>query len=682
MFKGRKINTLLKKYAEVEGPTEDKQIVTELKQIGPSAIQHIIKTFQQRMLIPEKAQFLFEKLCDDSNVKTFVSLLGDSYDEMRRIAKEMIIKRWRKASLPYLIKELKSTDLYSRNNSTDILMIFKDHSCVPELISVFNNADPATKRNVVKILSKTGGGPAKKLVLSALNDESWDVCHSAVKCLGEMKAHDSVEPLIEKLKEDDIRTRKIALDALGAIGDKRAVFPLIELIKDKDLIIRQKATEYLTELGGAEIVQHMIDLMRDEDVNIRRCAVEVLNNLKDPKTSHALMQAIKDSDWWVRQIATDSLTALKGDNIVKGFISLTKDSDENLRRCAVEFFNRVPSRSALKELLELLKDTDWWVREKAITALGKLKDKRAIAPLAEMINDEEVKAAVPGALAKIGGTAVINILKEFLLDEQKQTRIETIKALGELKAADAVSNLKECLKDTEEEVRNEVISVLQKLTGKKYKIREAPLPDLSAQPVFSRMSAAEGAVLTEAILVLDLCNSTDIAARYGDNFALNLMKTLSKAVTPIARKERYQFIKGTGDGFLITFPKAINSIRFAINVLKTISKYNANVDKSKRIDLRFAINLGETRISENGDRSGVAINMAFRVEGVKPDGLISIENGMTKEEMPLNNWIFITENVEKEIKNIKGITTRLVGLFELKGITGLHKIYEITSQRG
>jgi len=151
-------------------------------------------------------------------------------------------------------------------------------------------------------------------------------------------------------------------------------------------------------------------------------------------------------------------------------------------------------------------------------------------------------------------------------------------------------------------------------------------------------------------------------------------------VTPIAQREKYQFIKGTGDGFLITFPKASNSVHFAIDVLKTISKYNAKAEKEKKVDLRFAINLGETKINENGDRLGVATNMAFRVEGVKPEDLIFIEKGLKKEEMPRKNWIFVTENVEKEVKNMEEIRIRIVGLFELKGITGLHKIYQITSR--
>ena len=203
--------------------------------------------------------------------------------------------------------------------------------------------------------------------------------------------------------------------------------------------------------------------------------------------------------------------------------------------------------------------------------------------------------------------------------------------------------------------------------------------DPAAQLVSSRGGAVEGAILTEAIVVLDLCNSTAIAAKYGDNFALNLMKNLDRAVTQIARKERYQFIKNTGDGFLLTFSKTVNAVQFALRTMNNINKYNAKADNTKRINLRFGINLGETRVKEKGDRLGIAINMAFRIEGVKPEGLISIENGMSPEEMPLDNRILISENVDNEIQNMAGVKTKLGGFFELKGITGLHKVYELTS---
>lgn len=677
MFKKRKIKNLIENIAHAETKKEEQKILSDLSQIGVSSIEYVIEAFQKRKLIPSKARFLLDELCDDSSLNDIITLIGNPYDEVRRAAKNMIINRWRKPSVPLLIDLLTSDNHYSRTNAAELLVGFKDQSCVAKLITLFNGGESLVKRNIIRILTRIRCDTSKKLILSAINDESVDVCLASVKSLGEMKAFESVDPLIEKLHDSDYQVKKLAIDALIAIEDKQATVSMIELLKDNDMIIRQKATEFLIEFADSDIVPKIIGLLSSDDVNVRRCVVEVLNNLKDPNASNALMKALKDSDWWVRQIATESLITIKGDNIVKGFKMMLKEPDENLKRCAVEFFNNVTDESSFEFLLDLLNDPDWWIREKTITALGKLKNNRAVSKIAEMINDGDIKSSIPGALAEIGGDEAVSYLKEFLLDESKIVRIEVLKAFEKLKAIETVSNLKECLNDPEIEVSTEAVRVLKELTGKTYKVKDKQ--GLQTQSmVFSRVGTEEGSTLTEAIVVVDLCNSTEIASKYGDSFSLNLLKILNKAVNLAAKKQRYQFIKGTGDGSLITFPKISNSVHFALNLFNLISNYNKKVNKSKKINLRIAIHFGETNVNGTGDRLGTAVNMAFRVEGANSNNLMPIENGMTREEMPLDNYIFVTEIVAKEVQQIKRVKSKLVGLFELKGITGLHRIFQIT----
>lgn len=681
LFKGNKIKKLLTKYSETRAEKDELKIISELQEFGKPAIEHTIELFQHKKIPSKKAQILLEKLCDDSSRETIFLLIGDPYDEVRRVAKEMIINRWNRSSWQLLIEPLTSPDLYSRNNAIELLCCFKDPASVGELVSLFNSTNPDTKKGIIKILSATEGQTGKKLIMSALNDEEWQVRLAAVKSLGKMQAPESVDPLIEKLADKDPHMKTLAMEALDAIADKRAAKPMIALLKDDDLMVRQRATDCLIHIADSEIVPDIINLMRDDDVNIRRCAVEVLKNLKDPRTADELLKAMKDSDWWVRQIATTSLTELEGDNnIINAFLTMIRDPDENVRRCAVEFFNKVTDPAAFEPLLETLKDEDWWVREKAIRALGALKDPRAIDPLLELVDtDREVGWVVPSAIAMISGNDALDHLKQFLTHDLKRIKIETIKILNALKAKGAVENLKECLQDPDEEVRNAATKTLKNLTGKVFTPGEvAPAKKTSQDVISVTQKAAPGSAVTEAILILDLCNSTDIANRYGDSFSLNLMQQLSDMVTPIAQHENYKFMKGTGDGYLMTFPKAANAVNFAKNVLKTVADYNSKADDMAKINLRFAVNFGEAKIDEKGDRLGVAVSMAFRVEGVKPDAIIPVENGMSKEDMPLDNRTLVTENVVKEIENMKEFDIRLVGLFELKGITGLHRIFSVT----
>jgi len=679
LFAGFKVKKLLNKLAASESEQQETSLVAELKELGSTAVRATIEAFQEKKLTAVKAQFLLERICGDDNLEDLVPLIGDGYDEVRRVAKDLLLKKWGRAAAPLLVELLKSGDTYARNNATELLTALKVDSCLPDLISLFNGASVETKRAIIKIISHMSGNDAGvRLVMSALNDDSWQVRHMAVKSLGLLKAPASVDPLLEKLQEKDPQMRMLAMDALDAIGDKRAAMRMLNLLTDEDLLVRQRATDCLIHIADAKIVPDVIALMRNSDVNVRRCAIEVLKNLKDPGTSEELMRALKDSDWWVRQIATTSLTVLHGDNnITRGFINLTRDPDENLRRCAVEFFNNVIDPAAFDALVERLADEDWWVREKALRALGKQKDERAIPAIVNMIDDREVGRSVPLALAQLGGPVAQEHLQQFLLGNSKRLKIDTIKALASIKSKDSVEALKQSLSDPDDEVVGLAIEALKLLTGNVYKPQP---PETSSgspgQVVCSRI--APGTAVTEAILILDLCNSTDIANRYGDTFSLNLIKNLTDMVTPIARQEQCRFNKGTGDGFLMTFPKAENAVRFAKGTLRTVAAHNSAAEERNRINLRFAIHFGEAKVDERGDRLGVAVSMTFRVEGVKPAGLIPIEGGMAPEDMPMDNRIVVTENVVKEIQGMQDAQVQLIGLFELKGITGLHRIYSLT----
>lgn len=676
-FEGRKIKKLLGQYIAAETNIDELTVLSDLEKFGKSALKHTIEAFQQKRLTAEKAQRLLKKICDDSDLKDFVLLLGEPYDEVRRVAKEMIMKRWERPSVPFLVELLKSSNLYARTNAIELLTMFRDLSCVPMLISIFNGADPEFKKGIIKILSEINDEPSKKLIISALNDDAWQVRLFAVKRLSKMKDPASVSPLLERLQDRDPQMNKLVMDALGAIGDKRAARPVLELLRDNDLMVRQKATECLIQVADADIVPDIVDLLANEDVNVRRCAVEVLNNLKDTNTCDALMKAMRDSDWWVRQIATDCLTDLKGSRVVEGFIAMIRSRDESLRRCAVEFFNRVADISAYEPLMGLLNDPDWWVREKAITALALLRDPRAVESLAKRLEDEEVKWVVPAALAEIGGARAIELLKVCLADKNHRMRIEAILGLCKLKTQDAVSDIKETLADPHEEVRIAAANALKELTGKSF-----PLRDMAAaeQTVMLRQSHPAGTTVIEAIVVIDMCNSTEIVTRYGNEFSFSLFKTLAQMVSAGAQKAECCFQKGTGDGFLLTFPATNNAVGFAREVLARIKASNTIVEPIKKIDLRMAVHFGECKLDPAGDRLGLAVNTAFRVEGLKPEGLIPLEGSMTKEEMPVKNRIFLTETVAREIQDMPGIEARLVGLFELKGITGLHRIFMLTSK--
>lgn len=680
MFKRHKIKTLLSQLASAKEENSQSELIAQIYEHGKDAFPCVVEILQSKQLDPSKGKILLEKLYDNSLIDDLLSLTGDTYDVIRGLGKKLVLQKMDGTMVKKLIANLESPNTYLRMSATEMLSEIKNQSCVLDLVSLFNKSNADLKLNVITILGETGGNVAAKLLINALKSKEWRIRIRAVRCLAKMKSHKSVDPLInEVLCDKDPQVKKSALDALLEIGDKKAAPHVLALLKDDDLLIRQKAVDCINQLGNSEIIPQVLELMRDNDVNIRRCAVEIITKMKDPKTGEALVKAMKDADWWVRDLATDALAEIKGENTVKILIAMLNDSDENIRRCAVEFFNKVSDASAVEPLIGLLKDEDWWVREKAVSALGRLKDPRAIKPLAELTGDDETKWAVPGALGQIGGKEIIEPLVGFLSDDQKRVRIEAIRALSKLKSQETVSELKKTLEDPEKEVRLEATNALKNITGKVFQAKEGkPLDQQNARTI-SGAKVPEGSILSEAILVVDLRNSTAIANKYGDQFALNLTKILTNSVNPIAKRERMQFMKSTGDGFLITFAKIKNAVQFARALTKDIQKYNKTTEESAAIQLGFAINFGETRVDAKDDRLGVATNMTFRVEGVKGEDLIEIEGGIKKNEMPILDRILVTEYVAEEIEKIEGLKTKLLGLFELKGITGLHRVFELIS---
>jgi len=676
MFNRFKIKKLVAQICAEEGELSS-ELIAQIAKYGKDAFPGVAMAFQNNKLDPMKAKILLEELYDDSLIDNLLALTGNSREVVRDITKNLVRKKLNQSVIKKIIDNLEDPNTYLRTSSTELLCEVKSESATADLTSLYNKVNTELKLNIINILTETGGDIAFKHLIKTLKSKEWRLRARAVRGLGKLKKPKSVDPLIEILSEKDPQMIKSALDALVEIGDKRAAVPILELLKDQDFLIRQKAMDAIQQLADTSIIKEVLALMGDSNINTKRCATEILNSMKDPKTGEALVKAMKDSDWWVRNIAIDALAGIKGENTIKILIAMLNDSDENIRRSAVEFFNKVSDPSAVEPLIGLLKDKDWWVREKAVTALGRLKDPSAIQHLTALSDDEEIKHVIPNALAKIGGTDVVKHITEFLEDDQKQVRIEAIKALVSLKVPEVVSELKRVLDDPEEDVKSEARQALKKITGKVFTGRKGKSDEQPSKTKGLGAKDVEGSLMSEAIVVVDLCNSTAIANKYGDQFALELTKILSETAKIIYTREKAQFMKSTGDGFLLTFAKIINAIRFGLDLRKEIAEYNKKADKSRLIELRFAINCGETRVDAKKDRLGVATNMTFRVEGVNKEGLIEVEGGIKKDEMPGVNRILITENVVDEVKNTDGLDAKLLGLFELKGISGLHRIFEV-----
>jgi len=683
MFEGFKIGRIISQI--VGAPDQDNSaIVQSLREYGGEGLMALVEAYKANKILFSDFEKYLEILYDREMLDPYISLLGDTKEQLRSKVLTIIQSKSGIGALAQAIDRMKDADVSMRRGIAALIRAIGSPMAIEKLIPYLSSDDRDLKNHAMNLIGDLGGARATIHLMPLLKSSDWWVRKRAVEAICKIKDPSSADPLIELLiTEKDPKIKITIIQTLGQLGGHKAARVILPSITDSDMIVRQMVVEALENLADETIVPEIINFMRDAEVNVRRAGVEVLSKLKNAKGSETLLKCIQDSDWWVREIATDALAVMNVPGVSFKVIELFGVPDENIRRAAIEYFVRVPDIQAFDPLVGMLKDADWWVREKAVVALGKLKDERAIPHILLLSDDHDVRWVVPAALGDIGGGKAVEYLSDFLDDPERNVRMEALKALGRINDKSCLPLIKATIKDSDAEIRDTALEIIKEMTGHAVKANQIIAEQerskwTGGSTIFTSPIMGNVRVLREAILVLDLANSTDIGSKYGDDFAFKLTNRLVELTKPVASKYRVKFTKSTGDGYLMTFSEIKHAMMFAKEILLTIRMSNASVPPQERIDIRIAVNTGETRVDDKGDRLGTAVNMTFRVEGVKPAGIIPENGCMKPEELPLLNRILMTEAVNKEITKEGEFASRLVGLFELKGITGQHRLYMLT----
>src|SRR6266478_2862293 len=102
-----------------------------------------------------------------------------------------------------------------------------------------------------------------------------------------------------------------------------------------------------------------------------------------------------------------------------------------------------------------------------------------------------------------------------------------------------------------------------------------------------------------------------------------LKKRRSEIIEPIVSNHHGRIVKLMGDGMLIEFASAVDSVECAIQLQQAMETANAGMPEERQIVLRIGINLGDV-VVEGGDLYGDGVNIAARVEALTEPGGIFI----------------------------------------------------------
>lgn len=182
--------------------------------------------------------------------------------------------------------------------------------------------------------------------------------------------------------------------------------------------------------------------------------------------------------------------------------------------------------------------------------------------------------------------------------------------------------------------------------------------------------------MNEAVLVVDVVNSTHLATHYGNGFSMRAMTDLEERTLATTEGRGVAFVKNTGDGYLMTFSSVDGAVQAAIALLKDLKDWPPDPSSGPPLKLRAGISYGEILLNGGSSRHGAAINKAFRLEGLSRGSFAHVASGIKMEEIPESNRIFIDEEAAQELLDYD-TPHRLLGFCSLKGFSGLHRVYEI-----
>ena len=153
-----------------------------------------------------------------------------------------------------------------------------------------------------------------------------------------------------------------------------------------------------------------------------------------------------------------------------------------------------------------------------------------------------------------------------------------------------------------------------------------------------------------AILAADVVGYSRLMGADEEGTLAALKGCRRETIDPKIAEHQGRIVKTTGDGALVEFASAVDAVRCAVDIQRTLAARNADSAGDCRIEFRIGINVGDIIIDE-GDIYGDGVNIAARIEPLAEPGAICLsENAyqQVKGKLPLD----VTDLGEQQLKNI------------------------------
>ena len=305
----------------------------------------------------------------------------------------------------------------------------------------------------IELLGVTRSALGIPFLLSALNNEDFDVRYSASNALGNIGSEAVVSALLPLLEDRNSSVRIAAVSALEEIATETVFEALLSALKHEYSDVRQSAASALGKIGSEIALASLVEALNDEESSVRREAASALGKIASEMAVPALLKALNDEGHWVSESAAYALGEIGSEKAVPALLKALRSDKSTFVKAATTALGQIGSQATIPALLEVVKDENILVRANAAYALGELRDKVAVPSLLEALKDENVlvRAYAASALGELRDKATVLALLETLKDKDAWVRGNAASALGKIGSEEVVPMLLEALHDEDED---------------------------------------------------------------------------------------------------------------------------------------------------------------------------------------------------------------------------------------
>jgi adenylate cyclase len=152
-----------------------------------------------------------------------------------------------------------------------------------------------------------------------------------------------------------------------------------------------------------------------------------------------------------------------------------------------------------------------------------------------------------------------------------------------------------------------------------------------------------------AIMFTDMVGFTRLAQQ-DEARALRLLEEHRALLRPIFASRGGREVKTLGDGFMVEFVSAVESVRCAVEIQATMAKQNSSRRPEERYQLRIGVHVGDV-VRQGNDLVGDGVNVASRIEPLAPPGGICITGPV---------WDQISNKADVKVEKLKPIALKNV----------------------